>query len=107
MIIVKIILIVLIALSLLLLAYSNKLKNIGKLVSIFLFIIGSFFIIFPNLSDSVASFFGIGRGVDLILYISTTVLLLLVAILYSRERIVNNQITILVRNKTIQNAKKL
>ena len=107
MIIVKIILIGLIALSLLLLAYSNKLKSIGKLVSIFLFIIGSFFIIFPNLSDIVASFFGIGRGVDLILYISTTVLLLLVAILYSRERIVNNQITILVRNKTIQNAKKL
>lgn len=79
----------------------------NKFVSIILFTLGSFLIIFPTVSDRVANIFGIGKGSDLIIYISITVLLLLVAILYSKEASTNRYITILVRNKAIEKAKKL
>ncbi len=105
MIFIKILLVLLVAFSLLFLAYSRKLKNINRFVLFGLFVFATYFIVFPADSDIVANYFGIGRGVDLILYITNAILLLLVAILYAKSGAISGKITLIVRNKAIENAK--
>ena len=61
------------------------------------FFIGLIFILMPELSTELARLVGIGRGVDLILYLSTLFLLFASFNFYIRFRILDERITQLVR----------
>lgn len=61
-------------------------------------------IVFPNATVAVARFLGIGRGADLVLYVSVVVSMAGFFYVYTRFRRLDQQLTSLVRALAIQNA---
>ncbi len=107
MIFIKFLLVFLVGFTFLFLAHSQKFRDTNKFVLLVLFSIGIYFIIFPAQTDEIAQYFGIGKGTDLILYLSNAILLLLVAVLYAKSSTLSERITKIVRNRTIENGKKI
>jgi len=62
--------------------------------------------IFPSISSNVADTFGVGRGVDIIVYFSITALIYLFFIVYEKIEEQNKKLTNLAREFAILNAKK-
>ena len=62
--------------------------------------------IFPNLTSILSEFVGIGRGMDLAVYAGITILFYLMFRLYVKIDIQNKEITKLVREIAIKDAKK-
>jgi hypothetical protein len=58
----------------------------------------------PNAANSLAHVFGIGRGVDLVLYVTIPGLAMLVLILFAKTRELNAKLTTVVRELAIQGA---
>ena len=78
------------------------------LVLILLFLItGVVFVIFNEITDKMAHFLGIGRGADMIFYLGLLFLFFLMLKLYARLRRVEENLTELVRKKSIEEAEKL
>ncbi len=71
------------------------------------FLLGILFILRPNLAQSIASFFGVGRGVDLIFYFLFVAVFFLFIAIFFRMRNLGKTIIDLVRIKAIEDAKKL
>lgn len=61
-------------------------------------------IILPATTSKIASFFGVGRGVDVILYLGMSVLFYLVFRIYVMIEDLRRELTKIVRNVGIQNA---
>ena len=72
----------------------------------FIWIIALLIIISPPITTKLASFFGIGRGVDVIIYISLTLLFYLVFRLYVMIEDLRHQITYVVRHLALHNSSK-
>ena len=70
---------------------------------VFLLIIG--FALSPQLADRVAAAFGVGRGVDLALYLSTLALLFICFNLYLRQKTMEDRFTLLVRQLALLTAR--
>jgi small membrane protein len=64
------------------------------------------FICFPSLTITVANFLGVGRGTDLIFYVSTLLFWFVVLKLYVRQRNLEKIITELIRQKAIEDIKQ-
>jgi hypothetical protein len=62
---------------------------------------------FPQFSTKVASLLGVGRGVDMIFYISHLFLAFIVLKLYLKVRKLNEIITKIVRTKAIEESIKM
>lgn len=62
-------------------------------------------ILFPDLATEIAHTVGVGRGVDLVMYISLFTLGYLWVLLYARERQTQHKLTKLVRALAIANAR--
>jgi len=78
------------------------------LILILLFLItGVVFVIFNEITDKMAHFLGIGRGADMIFYLGLLFLFFLMLKLYARLRRVEENLTELVRKKSIEEAEKL
>jgi len=78
------------------------------LVLILLFLItGVVFVIFNEITDKMAHFLGIGRGADMIFYLGLLFLFFLMLKLYARLRRVEENLTELVRKKSIEDAEEL
>jgi hypothetical protein len=74
-------------------------------ILIFLFLAaGLIFIFFPELSNKVAHFLGVGRGADMIFYISILFFAFLIMKLYAKTRRLEQMITRLIRDDSIRNA---
>lgn len=71
------------------------------------FLLGLLFIIRPDISQSVASFFGVGRGVDLIFYFLFVILFFLFITVFYKMRNLDKTIIDLVRAKSLEEAKTL
>jgi len=71
------------------------------------FLLGIIFIIRPSISQTIASFFGVGRGVDLIFYFLFIVIFFLFISIFHKMRHLGKTIIDLVRQKAIDEAKKL
>lgn len=71
------------------------------------FILGIVFILRPHLSQTLASFFGVGRGVDLIFYFLFILIFFLFIALFYKTRNLGKTIIDLVRAKAIEEAKRL
>ena len=78
------------------------------LILILLFLItGVVFVIFNEITDKMAHFLGIGRGADMIFYLGLLFLFFLMLKLYARLRRVEENLTKLVRKKSIEDAEEL
>lgn len=71
-----------------------------------LFFMGIVFVIHPSFSQRIASFFGVGRGVDLIIYFLFIVFFFLFISLFYKTRNLEKTIIELIRKRAIQTAKK-
>lgn len=106
MVIIKIFLILILTLVFIILSFSSRMKILQRISFIFGYLTIFFFIIFPHYSDTVAHFFNIGTGKDLIIYITISILSLLVVIIYVDTKHSNRTITKIIRESSLQNAKK-
>lgn len=61
-----------------------------------------FVVFFPSITSYVADIFGIGRGIDFIIYVSIGILFYLCFRLYVKLDETQNQITLLVRELTLK-----
>jgi small membrane protein len=65
---------------------------------------GFAFVFFPGLSNRVAHFLGVGRGADMIFYISILFFAFLIMKLYARTRRLEQIITGMVRDESLRKA---
>lgn len=84
----------------------NTLKiKAGKKLSILLFLIFTMFVvIFPEITDSVAHFFGVGRGADLLLYLLTITFITYVLNQYIRNKLEEQKLAKLARKVALLEA---
>jgi hypothetical protein len=75
----------------------------GLLVAV-CFGVSALLVIRPTFATRIANLVGIGRGVDLIFYISIPGLALLVLVLFARTRDLNMKLTAVVRENALANA---
>lgn len=64
------------------------------------------FVIMPGWSSQIAAQLGVGRGVDLVIYISLMALGFVCLVIYSQLRFVKGQLTILARQHAIAHARR-
>lgn len=76
------------------------------LIVLFMFI-GVALVFFPDFANRLAHWLGVGRGADLVFYISILFLLFLVLKLYARIRRIEQQLTEIIRKKSVEEGRKL
>lgn len=106
MIFIKIFLISVLTLGLFIFSLSSKVRIFQKISIIAGYVILSFFIVYPQYSDTVAHYFSIGTGKDLILYVVVSLMSLLSIILYVNSENNHKIITKIIRDGAKKNAKK-
>src|SRR3954452_15354692 len=99
--------IILIALSILAaimgsIAFRSKLAY--RLLAALFFLLAVGFVMFPNSTSYVAQFLGVGRGTDLLLYLTIFAGVHSCLLLYMRSRRIERKLTELVRELAIRNA---
>ncbi|BCD62624.1 MULTISPECIES: DUF2304 domain-containing protein [Nitratiruptor] len=106
MIFVKALLIAILTAVFLLLSFSSRFRTYQRISVILFYLFLAFLILFPQKADKVAAFFGIGRGVDLVIYLSIAILSLIAAILYAKTKINERAITKIVRDIAIMKSRE-
>tara|TARA_B100001063_G_scaffold198983_1_gene191683 strand:+ start:1533 stop:1862 length:330 start_codon:yes stop_codon:yes gene_type:complete len=106
MIIVKILLLALVAISFTIIASMNKYKILNKIIIVFFFFLSAYFIVFPTQSDVIASLLDIKSGSNLVIYISVSLLFLFVVSLFSKVKRQDRVNTKLIRLRTLDNCVK-
>jgi hypothetical protein len=93
-------------LALLVLLYFARIRSRTSdgLVIALCFIVAALMVIRPALATRVANLVGIGRGVDLIFYVSIPGLALMVLLLLARTRDLDLKLTAMVRENALMNA---
>ena len=88
--------------------YLRLRNTLLDLVLIFLFLVtGIVFVIFNEITDKMAHFMGISRGADMIFYLGILFLFFLILKLYSRLRRLEQNLTDLVRKKSIDEMEEI
>ncbi|MHC4122213.1 MAG: DUF2304 family protein [Planctomycetota bacterium] len=103
---IKIILMVLLVLLLRAFLVQKSLVLVKRIFGILLFLILAFLVIFPDVSTDLAEKVGVGRGVDLVFYLSHLFLLFLIVVLWRRSTVLMADLTRLSRELAIKNAKE-
>lgn len=106
MIIVKIVLLLILSTAFIIVAFTNKYKILNKVLILFFFVITIIFVIFPQKSDIVASILGISTGANLAIYLSVSILFLVVSSLYAKQKRQDRIITKIVRKRALDSAIK-
>jgi hypothetical protein len=88
------------------LLYFSRLRSkaMDGLIVLVCFGCASVLIVRPNLATRIANMVGIGRGVDLIFYLSLPGLLMMIFLLFARTRETNAKLTVAVREYAIRDA---
>jgi hypothetical protein len=88
------------------LLYFSRLRSKATdgLIVLVCFGCASVLIMRPNLATRIANMVGIGRGVDLIFYLSLPGLLMMIFLLFARTRETNAKLTVAVREYAIRDA---
>lgn len=98
-------------LSILLILWSYvrhfKSQLTSKILFSILFVTGIVAVIFPEITNVIANYVGVGRGADLLLYITVIVFYTSLTFIYSRFKKVENRQTEIIRLMTIDDAQKL
>jgi hypothetical protein len=89
--------------------YFRRFRNpaIDKIFISAMLVTGIVFVLDPDLTNQMAHFLGIGRGADLIFYISILGFGYLFMLLYSKIRKLEDQLTSIVRNHSLESANSL
>ena len=88
--------------------YLRLRSTIFDLILIVVFLItGIIFVMFNEVTDKMAHFLGISRGADMIFYLGILFLFFLILKLYSRLRRVEENLTELVRKKSIEEMEEI
>ena len=106
MIFIKLFLIIVLTLITLVLAFSSRYRTVQRLTLLIFYLFLSFLILFPHYADAIASFFGIGRGVDLVIYLAIAILSLTIAILYAKTKMNERALVRIIRELAILKARK-
>jgi hypothetical protein len=77
-----------------------------RLIALAFFIVTVFFILVPNATTTIANYLGVGRGADLLIYVSVTAFIFMFILVYSRISKLERAQTELARYIAINNAKK-
>ena len=85
--------------------FRNRIFNMLFFITIFA--IGIVFVIHPSITTQLASFFGVGRGVDLIIYLLLLAFFFMFIALFYKIRTLDKTIIELVRSRAVKTAKKL
>jgi hypothetical protein len=107
MILIQLILIAAIAGIGVLALWSLRSRRLSRFVVLALAAAGVIFVLRPDASTRIAHFLGVGRGVDLMLYIFLIATVYALMQLYARVRTLDWQITQLSRALAIANVRKL
>ncbi|MDH4263860.1 MAG: DUF2304 domain-containing protein [Spirochaetia bacterium] len=81
--------------------YNNKVQAIKRLFFYAIFAVITLAFFFPNFFNRIAQIFGVGRGVDLIFYISMVLVSYLTVGFYIRFRVMNLKVDQLARQIAI------
>jgi len=88
--------------------YLRLRSTIFDLILILLFLVtGIIFVIFNEITDKMAHFLGISRGADMIFYLGILFLFFLILKLYTRLRRVEENLTELVRKRSIDEMEEI
>jgi small membrane protein len=87
-------------------AYRGSVRKRIAFMWLTIWTIGAVAIIWPRSTVLIARSFGIGRGADLLLYVSVLLMLVGFFYVYGRFRRLDRQITLLVRRLAIDNAER-
>ena len=101
MIFIKTTLALILSLSVVILMLSGRYKAYMRLFMILFYVILLIFIAAPPLSDKVANYFGIGTGKDMIIYLSIAVIWFMTVINHAKIRVMERNITELVRKDAL------
>lgn len=82
-------------------------RSSDKIVILVGLILGLVFVIFPDLTSKIANIIGVGRGADLLLYLSIIGGLFLFLSLYLKIRQLQREITRFVREDSVKNPEKV
>lgn len=88
--------------------YLRYLRSRGRdrFIVLVVFCGGIVFVLMPNWSSRIAEQVGVGRGVDLVIYLSLLLLGFVILVLYSQLRAVRGQLTDLTRQFALQHARR-
>jgi len=103
---IKIILIILLLVVLRAFLVQRSLMLAKRLSAVALFLLLVFLVLFPDMSNQIANKVGVGRGVDLLFYLSHLFLLLLIVALWRRLNVLSETVTKLARDIAVENARK-
>ena len=85
------------------LKYRNSEINLTEAIYWNIFwALGAVFVLWPNLSAKFAIFFGVGRGADLVVYLSIALIFFLIFKLMVKIEKINREITLLVRKESLK-----
>jgi hypothetical protein len=83
-------------------AFRSRL--VYRLLAVVLFLAATVFVLFPDLTTVIAKSLGVGRGADLLLYVSLIGGIHIVLLLYRRTRELERRMAELVRAAAIRDA---
>ena len=79
-------------------------RLVHRLLAVVLFLAATVFVLFPDLTTVIAQSLGVGRGTDLLLYVSLIAGIHVALLLYRRTRELDRRITEQVRAAAIRDA---
>ena len=80
--------------------FQNRFLN--RIVLLCAFLIMAFFVLYPGVSTRIANWLGVGRGTDLILYLSIIILIFVLLMMYSKIKKLEEMVTTLLRAKALK-----
>ncbi|HSZ33350.1 MAG TPA: DUF2304 domain-containing protein, partial [Puia sp.] len=88
-------LILLLALLILFISYFRWFRNaaIDKVLIVLIFLAGVSFVLVPDWTTKIADVLGVGRGADLLMYLSIVSFTYIVLLLYSKIKKLENQLS--------------
>ena len=88
-------------------SFAFKSGVVSRLLAMVFFAVASAFVLFPNATTRIANFLGVGRGADLLLYLSLFAGIHAFLLLYLRTRRMERMLTELIRMTAIRDARDL
>jgi small membrane protein len=96
-------LILLPALIILFISYFRWFRNaaLDKILIVLIFLAGVSFVLMPDWTTRIAELLGVGRGADLLMYLSIVSFSYIVLLLYSKIKKLENQLSEMVRQQAL------
>lgn len=93
------------ALVFILFSYFRRFRRttIDKLLVVLMLLTGIFFVLYPETTNKLAHFLGIGRGADLIFYMAILYFGYILLVLYAKIKKLEDQIVVIVRKQALEN----